>query len=186
MKKRKPLSYYFGTTLMLLSAGFLLFIYYPYLLLFITPPTKVQDLHTNFSIEIPKIHAVAPVIPNVNPWNETEYLAALQKGVAQAKGTSLPGQKGTVYLFSHSSDVPWHITRYNIAFFRLGELKQGDAINIYWMGKKYRYSVSAFKTVSPNDISALLETKKNQLILQTCTPVGTSLFRLLVFATPQV
>ena len=34
------------------------------------------------------------------------------------------------------------------------------------------------------DVSYLIETKKTQLILQTCTPIGTSLKRLLVFADP--
>ena len=183
MNHRKSVLYYLGTCFMFLGAGFLAFIYFPYFLLYITPPQQTIP-HTDFSINIPKIHAMSPIIKNVDPWNEKEYLEALQKGVAQARGTVLPGQTGTIYLFAHSSDVPWHITRYNIAFFRLGELRIGDAIFIQYQKKQYEYKVVRMQTVSPNNISVLVSQNKNQLILQTCTPIGTSFLRLLVFASP--
>lgn len=120
----------------------------------------------------------------VNPFNEEEYRKALEKGVAQAKGTALPGEKGTIFLFAHSSDFPWRITRYNVAFFRLPELQKGDKINIFRNGKEYKYKVTDKKTVWPSEVNYLLDTKKTQLILQTCFPIGTSLQRLLVFAKP--
>ena len=168
---------------MAFSLLLLVFIYYPIISLYIFPP-KIDSkvLTKSFYIEIPKINVASQIIQNVDPFNETEYRKSLEKGIAHAKNTSLPGAKGTSFLFAHSSDLPWRITRYNIAFFRLPELKRGDPINIARNGKMYRYKVSDVKTVWPNEVNYLLDTKKNQLVLQTCVPIGTSLQRLLVFA----
>lgn len=136
-------------------------------------------------ISIPKINAYAPLVDDVDPWNETEYREALTKGVAIAKGFSKPGQKGTTYIFAHSSDSPWRISSYNTVFFRLGELKEGDEIETYYNGQAYQYTVSHSIEVWPDEVEAITKTQTDQLILQTCTPIGTSLKRLLVFADLQ-
>lgn len=102
--------------------------------------------------------------------------------MAIAKGFAKPGQLGTTYIFAHSSDSPWRITSYNTVFFRLGALKKGDLIEIRYNNQNFKYRVSYSLEVWPDEIEALTQNKDNQLILQTCTPVGTSLKRLLVFA----
>jgi LPXTG-site transpeptidase (sortase) family protein len=145
-------------------------------------PCNTKNNTKGFSVAIPKIGAYAPVIQNVNPWNEFEYKEALKKGVAHAKGTSLPGGNGTVYLFAHSSGAPWEITRFNTIFLRLGELQNKDTIIIVYKDKQYQYEVIDKKEVWPNETYYLESTLKNQLILQTCTPIGTSLKRLLIFS----
>lgn len=156
------------------------YIYYPVALVYLFPqPIKIPANDT-FAIFIPKIHAASPIIPNVDPDNETEYLQKLKQGVAEAKGFALPGQKGITYLFAHSSDYPWNITRYNTAFFKLNELKIGDQVYILYKGKKYIYDVKEIRTVWPTQVEAITKTKHN-LVLQTCTPIGTSLQRLLVY-----
>jgi len=161
----------------------LIFIYYPLINLYLFPNKLTSNtVDKSFYIEIPKINVKTSVIGNVDPFNEKEYRASLEKGIAQAKGTALPGEKGTVFLFAHSSDLPWRITRYNIAFFRLPELERRDPIIIFRNGKEYKYKVTDKKTVWPNEVNYLLDTKKTQLILQTCVPIGTSFQRLLVFA----
>lgn len=134
------------------------------------------------SISIPKISAYAPLIDNVDPWNGTEYRKALRSGVALASGFSKPGQSGTAFAFAHSSDSPWNITSYNTVFFRLGELKSGDEIQVNYNGQYFKYTVSYLIEVWPNEVEAVTKGDGDQLILQTCTPVGTSLRRLLVFA----
>lgn len=170
---------------MAFSLLLLAFIYYPIISLYIFPPRIDSKILTkSFYIEIPKINVASQIIPNVDPFNETEYRKSLEKGISHAKNTSLPGDEGTTFLFAHSSDSPWRITRYNIAFFRLPELKNGDTITIHRNRKIYKYKVVDKKTVWPNEVNYLLDTKKNQLILQTCVPIGTSLKRLLVFADP--
>ncbi len=172
----------FGSFLIFSALALLFFIYYPLVQLFI-PQNQVEVRSPN-RISIPKISTVAPIIWNVDPFNDAEYHEALTHGVAHAKGTSLPGQPGTVYIFAHSSDFPWRLTRYNVIFFRLGELVRGDQIVVTRDGHDYIYKVREARKVWPTEIKYLTESKQNQLILQTCWPIGTSLMRLLVFADP--
>lgn len=174
---------------MLAGIGLLLFIYYPFIGLFLFPQKLQSYSHVKgLYIQIPKINAEAPLVENVDPWNETEYLNKLRGGVAIAKGTGLPGDNRTSYLFAHSSDVPWDITRYNTAFFRLGELKRGDIIKIFRDGKELDFVVYDEKTIWPNNVEFLNDAIKDQskshptIILQTCTPIGTDWQRLLLFA----
>lgn len=184
-KNRFLLLYNLGNLLMLVSISVLLYIFYPLLFVYMDPPALKAVPKKGEFIRIEKIHAQAPIVENVDPWNETEYRKKLFNGVAQAKGTSRVGERGTIYLFSHSSDLPWRITQYNVAFYRLNELKKGDIIQLVKNGKSYNYKVSRSITVWPQEIAYLKDNlKKDQLILQTCTPVGTALQRLLVFALP--
>lgn len=133
-------------------------------------------------LTVSKIKAQAPIIFGVDPFNEGEYKKALKRGVAHAKGTPLPGERGSVFIFAHSSGNPIEIASYNTIFFRLGELEKGDEVEIKKDGKIYRYAVVDKKNVWPNEVRYLTEQTKDQLILQTCWPVGTTLKRLLVFA----
>ena len=174
---------------MAFSFLFLLWVYYPIITLYLFPQLVSQNVvDTSFSIEIPKIKVQSPVIAFVDPFNEKEYRVALEKGVAHAKGTAIPGEKGTSFLFAHSSDYPWRLSRYNTIFFRLGELNKGDSIIVRKDGKEYRYKVVDKKTVWPNEVSYLVNAQnkdqivKTILILQTCVPIGTAFQRLLIFA----
>lgn len=139
--------------------------------------------NTDFSIAIPKIAAVAPVIENVDPLNKSEYLRALKEGVAHAKGTAFPGENGNVYIFAHSTDTFYNVNQYNAVFYLLGKLSKGDEIYIYYQGVKIKYLVDQVKVVSPKDIQYLTENKgENTLTLQTCYPPGTTIDRLIVIA----
>jgi sortase A len=143
---------------------------------------------TDFSIIIPKIGASAKVFPNVNPSNQDDYLPILMQGVAHAAGSVFPGMKGNIYLFAHSTDNFWDVGRYNAVFYLLKDLKKGDQIVIFYQNKRYNYSVTGSKIVNPDDVSYLVNSQKQdkqQLILQTCWPPGTTWQRLLVFAQPQ-
>ena len=169
--------------LVVLSLCGLLYIYLPFikLALFPTPINRDVNRHGYF-IEIPKIMAFAPIVINVDPWNKNEYLGKLREGVAHAKGTSLPGEEDTVFLFAHSSDAPWNLTRYNTAFFLLGRVKIGDEVVIYKDNEKMVFRVFTTQIVSPDEVSFLKDLTTDQLILQTCWPIGTYFKRLLVFA----
>ncbi len=185
MGKRNNFLYYLGNTLITLSLLGLIYTFYPLIAVYLFPPQLISVTKQQGTfVTIPKIHAQAPVTENVNPWNEKEYNAALKKSIAHAKGTALPGEKGTIFLFAHSSGLPWELTRFNTIFLRLGELKKGDEIRVVRNGKTFLYKVQEKKEVSPTEVQYLVQTQKNQLILQTCTPIGTSLRRLLVFAEP--
>jgi len=183
MKKNK-LIFELGNALMAFSFLFLAFIYYPIfeVYFFSKPLPKIEP--NSFAIEIPKINVYAPIIANVDPFNSRVYHDVLTRGVALSSTGVFPGESGTVYIFAHSSDAPWRITRYNTVFFKIGELKKNDAIDIFYKNHTYKYLVTGQKTVWPEEVDYITKTKKNQLILQTCIPIGTSLQRLLIFAKP--
>jgi LPXTG-site transpeptidase (sortase) family protein len=189
MKKGKNFFlYYLGNTLLIGAFLGFLFLFWPIIMIYIFPPSivPVKSLPEKGTyVTIPKIHAQARVIVGVDPYNQAVYDAALKYGVAQAKGTSLPPAKGTVYLFAHSSGPLWEENYFNTIFMRLGELKKGDLIIIRRNGTDFDYRVSGEKIVDPSRVSYLKNTKKTQLIVQTCTPIGTSLYRLLIFADPE-
>lgn len=181
--KPQPLIKLLGNFLIILSLGIIFYIYFPVLSLYFFPQRiEVQAAKKGLFIEIPKINAAAPIISNVDPWNEEEYRAKLKTGVAHAKGTAIPGEKGTSFLFAHSSDAPWNSTRYNIAFYRLSELEINDEVVVLKNGEKLKYRVVEKKEVWPTEVKYLKESSDYNLILQTCTPIGTSLKRLLIFA----
>ncbi len=183
---RHTFFYYLSTFLIIFSVVGFFFTFYPLIKIYFfpSPISAVEAKDFNFYLIIPKIHAQGEVIENVDPSNQEEYDTALKKGIAHAKGTSLPGQHGTIFLFAHSSGAPWEITRYNTIFLRLGELQENDRITLYYKAKKFDYKVITKKEVWPNETQYLQPAEKDELILQTCTPIGTDLKRLLIFAVP--
>lgn len=143
----------------------------------------IVPVSTNFGIVIEKINANARVIPNVNPADERSYVDALSKGVAHAQGTAIPGQIGNVYLFSHSTDAPWNIIRYNAIFYLLGKLEPGDKVIMFYQGRRYDYVVYDKTIASPTDTHFLTDTYNQPVLtLQTCDPPGTLVNRLIVRA----
>ena len=144
------------------------------------------EVNSYFSVVIPAIDAKANVIANVDPSKKKDYLEALKKGIAHAKGTYFPGQNGTIFLFSHSTDSPLNFARYNAIFYLLKKLEIGDEIIVFFADKKYIYKVNEVKVADAGDTS-WLEPKSSgeELILMTCDPPGTTWRRLLVIAKPE-
>lgn len=143
----------------------------------------IVPVSTDFGIVIEKIGANAKIIPNVDPSNEAEYGPALMEGVAHAKGTAFPGQKGNIYLFSHSTDAPWNIVRYNAIFFLLNKLEVGDRVILFYKGLRFDYTVFDKTVVKPTDVHFLTDTYTDSVLtMQTCDPPGTLMNRLIVRA----
>jgi LPXTG-site transpeptidase (sortase) family protein len=137
-----------------------------------------------YSIIIPKIGANAKIIPNVDVSDETTYLDVLSRGVAQAAGTANPGESGHIFLFAHSTDYFWNVGTYNAIFYLLYKLERGDEVDIFYKNERYVYKVIGHEIVDPSQVQYLTrKTDKEFLTLQTCWPPGTTLQRLLVFAT---
>lgn len=182
--KNKSLSYYIGTFFILLSLSGFFLIFYPVIIARYFPPPQEVFAKEEFVLTIPSIQASGRVIKNVDPFVQKEYETALKKGIAHAKNTSLPGEKGMTFLFAHSAAAPWELTRYNTVFLRLGEVEKDEKIYISFNGMRYTYSVTGKKEVEPTEVNYLLNRKyaTNTLILQTCTPIGTDWKRLLIFA----
>lgn len=140
-----------------------------------------EDL--NFSIVIPKIAANARVFSNVEAGDEKEYLEVLRKGVAHAKGSFFPGERGHIFLFAHSTDYFWNMGSYNAVFYLLSKLEIGDEINLFYKNQRFIYRTVGKKIIDSSQVEYLTrETDQEFLTLQTCWPPGTTLKRLLVFA----
>lgn len=181
----KNISKTFGNFLIALSVvGFLILLLPLVIVRLPTPPLSIDS--KGYFILIPRIQAVSPIVVGVDPWNRTEYDLALSKGIAQAKGTFLPGEEKLIFLFAHSSGMPWEILAKNVPFLRLDEVRTGDQLILSRSGKEYIYIVSAKKVVEATETKYLQDTSKNILILQTCWPLGTDWKRLLVIATPRL
>lgn len=145
---------------------------------FLTP----QD--PNYGIIIPKIGANSRVVANVDASDEKTYLEVLNRGVAHAWGTAFPGEGGHIFLFAHSTDYFWNVGTYNAIFYLLGKLQKGDEVDLFYKGQRYTYKVINTTIVDPSQVEYLTrKTNKEFLTLQTCWPPGTTLKRLLVFAT---
>lgn len=143
----------------------------------------IKPVSTDFGLVIEKINANAKIVAQVDPGVEKEYTAALKEGIAEAKDSTEPGQPGNLFLFSHSTDAPWNIIRYNAIFYLLRELESGDRVIVFYQGRRYDYIVFD-KTIAPaSDISFLANRyDKPVLTLQTCDPPGTTLNRLIIRA----
>lgn len=144
---------------------------------------QIVPVSTGYGIVIEKINANARIVPAVNPGIEREYVSALTQGVAEALGSTPPGKPGNLYLFSHSTDAPWNIVRFNAIFYLLRELEAGDRVIIFYQNKRYDYIVFDKKVVAPTEISYLTNRYNEPVLtLQTCDPPGTLLNRLIVRA----
>lgn len=143
----------------------------------------IKPVSTDYGLVIEKINANAKIIADVDPASEKAYGEALKEGIAAAKGSTLPGEEGNLFLFSHSTDAPWNIIRYNAIFYLLRELEAGDRVIIFYKGRRFDYVVFDKQVTSPSDISFLTNRyDRPVLTLQTCDPPGTVLNRLIVRA----
>lgn len=143
----------------------------------------IKPVSTDYGIVIEKINANARVIAGIDPGNQREYVQALSQGVAEARGSTRPGEKGNLFIFSHSADAPWNIVRYNAIFYLLRELESGDRVVIFYQGKRFDYVVFDKSIVDPQEVSFLTNRYDEPVLtLQTCDPPGTLARRLVVRA----
>jgi len=112
---------------------------------------------------------------------EEDIQDALQMGVVHYPGTARPGQAGNFFVTGHSSYYPWATGKYKTIFARLHELNVGDEYWVYYGGDKHRYVVREKKEVKPTNVNVLDQpVNKRTSTLMTCTPVGTTLRRLII------
>ena len=108
---------------------------------------------------------------------------ALKFGVVHYPGTANPGEIGNVFLTAHSSNYPWVQSNYNAVFALLPRLEIGDEYSIFYDGELHQYRITEKFEVSPKDVSVLAQPQDNRMsTLMTCTPVGTTLRRLILKA----
>ncbi len=123
-------------------------------------------------IKIPKMGVDAEIL-------EGKVEEMLWKGVVRMSVGSTPDQGGNTIITAHRYLYRPPDPR---TFFLLDKLEPGDIITIYWENKEYKYKVRESKVVNPDQIEILYNTPNAQLTLFSCTPLFTSLQRLVVIA----
>ncbi len=145
--------------------------------------TEAVFVDPKFGLYIPQLRINASVIKDVNPTNESEYLFALEKGIAHAKGSNTPDQSGNVFLFAHSAVNFYEQRKYDIYFYLLSELKEGNEIVVSYNGVIYKYLVDKVINVPKTELKYLGRySEKDTLTLMTCYPPGTDFRRTIVIA----
>lgn len=144
-------------------------------------PTALPVTLPDNTLSIPSLGISAPLIPNVG-LSEKESSAALKNGVTHLSGTPLPGQTGMAAIAGHSSNFAWVRSAYNRIFAQLPNIQAGALIEVNSAGVQYQYTVTNVYEVQPDQVSVLGDHSATGIRLITCTPVGTSLRRLIVEA----
>ena len=140
---------------------------------------------------IPKLGLNVPIVlPSTDSllkedWKQLEedIQESLADGVVHYPGTARPGQAGNFFITGHSSYFPWATGHYKSVFARLSELEKGDEYWVFYGGDKYRYRITDKREVRPSDVTVLDQPmNKRMSTLMTCTPLGTTLRRLIIEA----
>ena len=151
----------------------------------IVDPLTTTAVSSDPKLIIPKINVDVPVVYDVTPDYDAQ-MKAMEQGVAYfgiPGANSKPGQIGNTVLSGHSSNDIIDPGSYKFIFAQLDRLNKGDAVYVNYNGVRYTYTVTKKEVVTPTEVSKLVyPTDKPVLTLITCTPLGTSLNRLLVTA----
>lgn len=121
-------------------------------------------------------------IPKINLKETSVFVDSndLSKGLVHLPGTTLPGERGNIFISGHSAIN--RIFSNNAFFAKLPEVKEGDRIELYANGAAFTYKVIEIKTVDPADISVIVPPDEvgRYITLMTCVPPGLNFKRLIV------
>ena len=146
-----------------------------------TPPDQINQNIKDFGLIIDKLGLSAPIKINVDGDNKQEYNEALNYGLAQFKGSGLPGDGKNIFIFGHSGRETLK-NPYNKILNKLNDLQKDDLIVVYYKNKKFEYTVAEKKIIEKDDLSVLELGEREQLTLMTCWPIGTKDKRLVIIA----
>lgn len=146
-------------------------------------PTINQTVSPDPRLIIPKLNVDVPVAFSIST---DEVMSAMNHGVAQFSipgANALPGQIGNLVITGHSAGDIYSSNPYKFIFSGLERLEVGDLIYINYESARYTYQLTKKEVVEPTNVEALIyDTDQPMLTLITCTPLGTSRYRLLVTA----
>ena len=151
-------------------------------------PTVSANVHDKPTLMIPKLNVEVPVI--FGSKNDLQSMAnAMTNGVAHfaIRGAAAkPGQIGNFMISGHSAGNVYQQSDYKFIFSGLTRMAAGDLIYMDYNSQRYTYRVTGTKTVEPTDTGSLRKIAsdnagKPMITLITCTPLGTSRYRLLVY-----
>jgi LPXTG-site transpeptidase (sortase) family protein len=105
----------------------------------------------------------------------------LKKWIVHYPWTANPWENWNLFLTGHSSYYPWDNWKYKDIFSRLWELEVWDVYFVFKNQKKHTYKILEKKEINPKNISVLNQPKNKKFsTLMTCTPVWTTLRRLII------
>jgi len=149
-------------------------------------PSAPVNVGPEAKLIIPKINVEVPVDYNVNEISESNIQNSLRDGATHYKlpgANAVPGQKGNTVILGHSSNDIFNQGAYKFVFVQLDRLQPGDIFYLHYNSTRYIYRMTSSKVIDPTEVSALqIGTDKPMATLITCTPPGTALKRLLIFA----
>ena len=102
----------------------------------------------------------------------------LRWGAGHLTGSAYPGESGNCVLAAHRDYT------FGTYFSRLDEVKEGDTIEVEYLGFTHSYRVTGSLITTPDDLSVLMPAEKPILTLITCHPRGSGKERLIVTAEP--
>lgn len=146
-------------------------------------PSITQTVSPEPRLIIPKLNIDVPVAFGISV---SEVDSAMLRGIAQFSipgANAMPGQVGNLVLSGHSAGDIYSNNQYKFIFSGLERLEDGDLIYVNYESVRYTYQMTKREVVEPTDVAALIyETDKPMLTLITCTPLGSSRYRLLITA----
>ena len=146
-------------------------------------PTITQTVSSDPRLIIPKLNIDVPIHFGIPL---SDVMASMNNGVAHyriAGASAYPGEIGNLVITGHSAGDIYSSNPYKYIFSGLERLNDGDLIYVNYNSVRYTYKVTKKEVVEPSDVAALVvDTDKPILTLVTCTPLGTSRYRLLVTA----
>ena len=144
-------------------------------------PTINQTVSADPRLIIPKLNVDVPVHFGIQL---SEVMNAMNHGVAHYRisgASAYPGEIGNTVITGHSAGDVYSSNPYKFIFSGLERLESGDLIYVNYKSVRYTYKVTKKEVVEPTNIASLTgKTDKPILTLVTCTPLGTSRYRLLV------
>lgn len=144
---------------------------------------STEPVSEDFAVVIDKIAVNTPVVKNVDISSEKVYMEALRYGAAHALGTALPGEKGNMFIFAHSSLNFWQLGPFATVFNLLSKLDIGDTVVVYYQGKGYVYTVFETSIVHGWNTKPFdQEYAESVVTLVTCDPPGTTQNRRVIKA----
>ena len=149
-------------------------------------PSAPVNVGPETKLIIPKINVEVPVDYNVTEISESNIQNSLRDGATHYKlpgADAVPGQKGNTVILGHSSNDIFNQGAYKFVFVQLDRLQPGDVFYLHYNSTRYIYRMTSSKVIDPTEVSALrIGNDKPMATLITCTPPGTALKRLLIFA----
>ncbi len=144
-------------------------------------PTVTQTVSADPRLIIPKLNIDVPIHFDITL---DEVMDAMNNGVAHyriAGASAFPGEIGNLVITGHSAGDVYSSNPYKYIFSGLERLDDGDLIYVNYNSVRYTYRVVKKEVIDPSNVAALVvETDKPLITLVTCTPLGTSRYRLLI------